>query len=106
MYLTYVFACHVHHSLTNRVIAGMMLHQVRTNDTNCSDSKFNKIQKTCVGPHTLKPYGVDPVFKSGAGLYNPDFDDFGGNIVLNYYNCKQVGLICHVYLGVVCFTCF
>ena len=71
----------------------MMLHQVRTNDTNCSDSKFNQIQKTCVGPQTLKPYGVDPVFKSGTTLYNPDYDDYNKNIVVNFYNCTQVGAI-------------
>lgn len=40
--------------LTNRVVSGMLLHTVRTNDTNCTDSKFNKIQQTCTGPATLK----------------------------------------------------
>jgi hypothetical protein len=49
--------------LTNRVVGGMLLYQQRTNDTNCSDSKFNQIQQTCVGPTTLKAFGVDPVFK-------------------------------------------
>ena len=65
----------------------MLLYQKRTNDTNCSNSKFNQIQQTCVGPNTLKAFGVDPVFKSGTGLYNPDFDDFKGQIVTSYYNC-------------------
>lgn len=40
--------------LTNRVISGMLLYQTRTNETNCTDSKFNKIQQTCTGPRTLK----------------------------------------------------
>ena len=77
-------------SLTNRVIAGMLLYQTRTNDTNCSDSKFNQIQQTCTGPTTLKAFGVDPVFKSGTGLYNPDYDDIANSIVTNFYDCTQV----------------
>lgn len=79
--------------LTNRVIGGMLLHQVRTNDTNCSDSKFSNIQQTCTGPTTLKAYGVDPVFKMSTAttpvtLYNPDFADANGTIVTSYYNCN------------------
>ena len=77
-------------SLTNRVIAGMLLYQTRTNDTNCSDSKFNQIQQTCTGPTTLKAFGVDPVFKSGTMLYNPDYDDIANSIVTQFYDCKQV----------------
>lgn len=81
--------------LTNRVVAGMLLHQVRTNDTNCTDSKFNKIQQTCTGPPTLKAYGVDAVFKMSTAttpvtLFNPDFKDSSGAILTNYYNCDAL----------------
>jgi hypothetical protein len=81
--------------LTNRVVGGMLLHQVRTNDTNCTDSKFNKIQQTCTGPTTLKAFGVDAVFKMSTAttpvtLYNPDFSDVNGTIVTSYYNCDNL----------------
>lgn len=74
--------------LTNRVISGMLLHQWRTNDTNCTESKFSKIQQTCTGPTTLKSFGVDPIFKRGTTLYNPDYDDSDGLLVLGFYNCS------------------
>uniref|UniRef100_A0A7S0NBN4 Polycystin cation channel PKD1/PKD2 domain-containing protein n=1 Tax=Chlamydomonas leiostraca TaxID=1034604 RepID=A0A7S0NBN4_9CHLO len=74
--------------LTNRVISGMLLHQFRTNDTNCTESKFSKIQQTCTGPVTLKSFGVDPVFKLGTTLYNPDYDDVNGDLVVQFYNCS------------------
>lgn len=59
--------------------------QYRTNDTNCTESKFSKIQQTCTGPVTLKSFGVDPVFKRGTTLYNPDYDDVKGELVLNWW---------------------
>lgn len=34
------------------------------------------------------PYGVDPVFKSGTSLYNPDLDSAGAVAV--YYNCSAL----------------
>ncbi|KAG2493793.1 hypothetical protein HYH03_008013 [Edaphochlamys debaryana] len=77
--------------LTNRVIAGLLLHQTRTNDTLCPESKFDKIQKTCSGPRTVTPFGVDPVFKRGTTSYNADFDDVNGTQVINFYNCSVLG---------------
>ncbi|GFR50551.1 hypothetical protein Agub_g12825 [Astrephomene gubernaculifera] len=74
--------------LTNRVIAGLLLHQTRTNETLCPESKFDKIQKTCTGPETISSYGVDPVFKRGTTSYNSDFDDVDGAKVLGFYNCS------------------
>eukprot|EP00798_Chlamydomonas_sp_ICE-L_P006112 gene6112-2716_t len=68
----------------------MLIHQTRTNETNCSDSKFNQIQQSCTGPTTIKPFGVDPVFKRGTTLYNPSLDDVNGTIVVKYYNCSQL----------------
>jgi len=76
--------------LTNRVISGMLLHSFRTNDTNCTESKFSKIQQTCTGPVTLKSYGVDPVFKRGTTLYDPDKDDLNSTIVQGYYYCANL----------------
>ena len=73
--------------LTNRVIAGLLMHQWRTNDTNCSASKFSQIQTTCTGPNTVKSYGVDPVFKSGTNMYDPTKSDPNNMIVQSYYNC-------------------
>ncbi|KXZ51016.1 hypothetical protein GPECTOR_14g257 [Gonium pectorale] len=74
--------------LTNRVIAGLLLHQTRTNETLCPESKFDKIQKTCTGPQTISSYGVDPIFKRGTSLYNSDYDDVNGTKVLRFYNCS------------------
>jgi hypothetical protein len=34
------------------------------------------------------PYGVDPVFKQGTSLYNPDFDNLASTVA--YYNCSQL----------------
>ncbi len=33
------------------------------------------------GPITTLSYGVDPVFKLGTDLYNPNLDDLGGKLV-------------------------
>lgn len=76
--------------LTNRVIGGLLLHQWRTDQTKCSDSKFDKIQPLCTGPLTIQSYGVDPIFKSGTDLYNPDLDDVYGQLVVGYYNCSEL----------------
>ncbi|PNH05688.1 hypothetical protein TSOC_008032 [Tetrabaena socialis] len=76
--------------LTNRVIAGLLLHQTRTNETLCPESKFDKIQKTCTGPQTVASFGVDPVFKRGTSSYNPDYDDAAGT--QNWYTYMSEGL--------------
>ncbi len=34
------------------------------------------------------PYGVDPIFKSGTSLYNPDLDS--AEAVAVYYNCSAL----------------
>ncbi|KAF5834587.1 hypothetical protein DUNSADRAFT_8712 [Dunaliella salina] len=76
--------------LTNRVIAGLLLHQVRTRDENCTDSKFFKIQESCAGPRTIASYGTDPVFKRGTRLFNPDFDDAEQELLVQFYNCSTL----------------
>ncbi|GIL44962.1 hypothetical protein Vafri_2402 [Volvox africanus] len=77
--------------LTNRVIAGLLLHQTRTDVTNCAKSKFDAIQRLCTGQPSKASYGVDPVFKRGTTSYNPDFDDGGSTKspqVVPFYNCS------------------
>ncbi|GLI64894.1 hypothetical protein VaNZ11_008286 [Volvox africanus] len=77
--------------LTNRVIAGLLLHQTRTDVTNCTKSKFEAIQRLCTGQSSRSSYGVDPVFKRGTTSYNPDFDDGGSTEspqVVTFYNCS------------------
>jgi len=57
----------------------------------CSDcSKFKDIDSSCTGDVLTKPYGVDPVFKRGTTLYNPDFDDVDSEIVASTYNCSEL----------------
>jgi len=36
------------------------------------------------------PYGVDPVFKRGTQLFNPDFDDAQEELVQKFYNCSAL----------------
>ncbi|KAK9819873.1 hypothetical protein WJX72_003501 [[Myrmecia] bisecta] len=74
--------------LTNRVIAGMLLQTTRTTPVNCSDSRFNNIESECKGHADTAPYGVDPVFKLGATLYNPDLDNEAS--VTSFYNCSEL----------------
>lgn len=64
--------------------------QVRTTDKKCSESKFFKIQEACQGPRDLAAYGIDPVFKRGTQLFNPDFDDLNQDAIQEYYNCKEI----------------
>ncbi len=68
-------ACSAHLHTSPWLSNPLAAPQYRTNETNCTDSKFNKIQQTCTGPITLKSYGVDPTFKLGTTLYDPDLDD-------------------------------
>ena len=37
---------------------------------------------------SLAPYGVDPVFKLGTNLYNPDLDNT--NSLVTFYNCSEL----------------
>ena len=36
----------------------------------------------------LRPYGVDPVFKYGTALYDPDLDNTAS--MVSYYNCSAL----------------
>lgn len=37
---------------------------------------------------SLAPYGVDPVFKVGTTLYNPDLDN--EDSMVSFYNCSEL----------------
>ena len=43
---------------------------------------------TCSAELSLAPYGVDPVFKLGTELYNPDLDNT--NSLVTFYNCSEL----------------
>ena len=79
-----------HIGLTNRVIAGMLLHTTRTLPANCSSTRFKDIDNTCTGELDVLSFGVDPVFKRGAQMYNPDLDN--ELAVTSYYNCTNLTL--------------
>lgn len=79
-----------HIGLTNRVIAGMLLHTTRTQPVNCSTTRFEDIDNTCTGPLDISQFGVDPVFKRGAEIYNPDLDN--ELAVTTYYNCSLLSI--------------
>eukprot|EP00983_Pelagomonas_calceolata_P123790 1161045-Pelagomonas_calceolata.AAC.13 len=65
--------------------------QVRQEDVPCDIcEEFGKIDDSCVGELVTRPYGVDPVFKRGTSLYNPDFDDIDLEIVASIYNCSAL----------------
>uniref|UniRef100_A0A061RIA9 Polycystin cation channel family n=1 Tax=Tetraselmis sp. GSL018 TaxID=582737 RepID=A0A061RIA9_9CHLO len=77
--------------LTNRVIAGMLLHTTRTEPANCSSTRFDNIENTCSGPIDISQYGVDPVFKMGAEMYNSDLDNLVG--ITAFYDCEELGAV-------------
>lgn len=79
-----------HIGLTNRVIAGMLVHTTRTLEANCSSSRFKDIDNICTGDLDRFSYGVDPVFKRGAEMYNPDLDN--ELAVTSFYNCTSLNL--------------
>eukprot|EP00898_Chlorokybus_atmophyticus_P004262 jgi/Chlat1/4837/Chrsp31S04872 len=60
--------------VTNRVIAGMLIHQTRWAIGNCSNERFSQLlprDGVCTAKTlSLEPYGVDPVFLKASTLYN------------------------------------
>lgn len=73
--------------LSNRVIAGMLVHTTRSIPIRNSRSRFEDVQFDSRQGLSISSYGVDPVFKSGTSLYNPDFDDEEDTV--HYYNCSK-----------------
>lgn len=74
--------------LTNRVVAGMMVHATRKGMADCGDARFDKIDENCRGARTVEPYGIDPVFRASSALYDPDLDNSEG--VAKFYNCTEL----------------
>mmetsp|Transcript_10216 Transcript_10216/g.33452 ORF Transcript_10216/g.33452 Transcript_10216/m.33452 type:complete len:1592 (+) Transcript_10216:74-4849(+) len=74
--------------LTNRVIAGMMLHTTRYDTQNCTSSRFDNIQAECTAGVDTTSFGVDPVFKLGTDLYNPDLNN--DKDMARLYNCSHL----------------
>ena len=74
--------------LTNRVVAGMMLHSTRKSSKDCGDKRFDKITEECRGAYEKTPYGIDPVFRASSTLYDPDLDN--QESVTGLYNCTEL----------------
>lgn len=74
--------------LTNRVIAGMLVHSTRTMPSQCPDSRFQDLTEACNEGISSGSFGVDPIFKSGTSLYNPDLDN--EETMQRYYNCSRL----------------
>lgn len=80
-------------SNTNRMVGGLLIHQVRSEFSECEGTKFKHIASSCRSDEpSVKPFGVDPVFRrpeAGQGtlesLYNVKLEDFVGD----YYNTSQ-----------------
>jgi hypothetical protein len=74
--------------LTNRVIAGILVHTTRMSYDNCDDSRFSKIESNCASGISTASYGVDPVFVMGSSLFDPDLDNVKS--LLLHYNCSKL----------------
>lgn len=92
--------------LTNRVIAGMLIHTTRMSYDKCDGSRFEKIESNCASGISTSSYGVDPVFVMGSSLFDPDLDNVKS--LLTHYNCsdipagEQVRFNCFIYHQCVC----
>ena len=75
---------------TNRMVGGILIHQVRNQMTECDGTRFKNISAACRSKQpSTEPFGVDPVFRrpeagqsSVDSLYNVALEDF----VADYYN--------------------
>lgn len=74
--------------LTNRVIAGILIHTTRMSYDDCDGSRFSKIERNCASGISTTSYGVDPVFVRGSSLFDPDLDNVKS--LLLHYNCSQL----------------
>mmetsp|Transcript_38784 Transcript_38784/g.53872 ORF Transcript_38784/g.53872 Transcript_38784/m.53872 type:complete len:1579 (-) Transcript_38784:245-4981(-) len=75
--------------INNRVVAGMLLYSRRNELGNCTTSRFSNIENECIkGLDAGHSYGVDPVFKLGTTLYDPDLDY--EETITKYYNCTDL----------------
>lgn len=77
---------------TNKVVGGLLLHQVRNDRVNCT-GKHAALGAPCRAKEpSTKPFGVDPVFRrppagqaDEEALYNVELEDFVGD----YYNVSK-----------------
>ena len=74
--------------LNNRIVAGILLHTVRTKPTKCPESRFADIENDCRREKSTESYGVDPIFKAGTTLYDPDLDN--AESAIRFYNCSEL----------------
>ena len=57
--------------------------------------RFSSIENNCIGDVSITPYGVDPVFKIGSSLFNPDLDN--EDSIIAVYNCTELDENIQVY---------
>jgi hypothetical protein len=74
--------------LTNRVVAGILVHTTRMSYDDCDGSRFSKIESNCASGISTASYGVDPVFVMGSSLFDPDLDNVKS--LLMHYNCSKL----------------
>ena len=74
----------------NRMVGGLLIHQVRNQMAECDGTRFKNISAACRSKNpSTEPFGVDPVFRrpeagqsSADSLYNVALEDFAAD----YYN--------------------
>jgi hypothetical protein len=74
--------------LSNRVVAGMLFYVKKKELNLCDNDRFADLDKFCPGDIDTSAYGVDPVFKLGTPMFNPDYDNV--KTVTKIYNCTEI----------------
>eukprot|EP00238_Polyblepharides_amylifera_P010194 CAMPEP_0196599430 /NCGR_PEP_ID=MMETSP1081-20130531/94852_1 /TAXON_ID=36882 /ORGANISM="Pyramimonas amylifera, Strain CCMP720" /LENGTH=1166 /DNA_ID=CAMNT_0041925201 /DNA_START=11 /DNA_END=3511 /DNA_ORIENTATION=+ len=75
--------------INNRVVSGMLFYAKRNLLGNCTNDRFANIENRCIEDKDAgHSYGVDPVFKLGTTLYDPDLDY--EETITKYYNCTDL----------------
>ena len=68
----------------------MLLHSTRYDLGRCPSNRFDHITSQCLTGSDTEPYGVDPVFKRGTSLFNPELDpQTNPEQLLVFYNCSS-----------------
>ena len=74
--------------LSNRVVAGMLFYVKKKELNLCDNDRFADLDKFCPGDIDTSAYGVDPVFKLGTPMFNPDYDN--EKTITKIYNCTKI----------------